>query len=59
MLVFAYRVENEEKVKITHVFNNDTKLRWADDNSLSIFHVPYNHMKLMKNDDELKDDIIS
>ena len=56
MPVFAYRGEIEEKAVITNAFKNDAKLKWADDDSLSLFCVPYNHMRPVNDDDELKDD---
>ena len=56
MPVFAYRGEIEVKAEITNAFKNDAKLKWADDDSLSLLCVPYNHMRPVKDDDELKDD---
>ena len=53
MPVFAYRGEMEEKAEIMHTFKNDAKLKWANDNVLSMFCVPYNLMRPMNGDEEV------
>jgi len=45
MPVFAYMGEMEEKAEIVHTLKNDAKLKWANENVLSMFFVPYNLMR--------------
>ena len=57
MPVYAYRVESIEKAKIVDVFKHGAQLLWGDDGSFSTFCVPYNQIRPMITDDEVKNEI--
>ena len=53
MSVFAFRGDNEVKVEIVQVYQKNAKLKWVDDNSLSILCVPYNQIRPVSKNDEV------
>ena len=57
MQVYAYRGEIEEKATIVDVFKNGARLKWGDDGSLSTFCLPYNQLRPIIDDDEVKNDL--
>jgi hypothetical protein len=54
MQVYAYRGEIEVKATIVDVFKNGARLKWGDDGSLSTFCLPYNQLRPIIDDDEVK-----
>ncbi len=59
MPVFACRWDKEEKAEIVHALQNDAKLKWANDNALSMFCVPYDQMRPVKGNDEVDNDTLT
>ena len=55
MSVFAFRGDNEVKAEIVQVYQKNAKLKWADDNLLSILCVPYNQIRPVSNNDKVKE----
>jgi hypothetical protein len=55
MSVFAFRGNNEVKAEIVQVYQKNAKLKWVDDNSLSILCVPYNQIRPVSNNDEVEE----
>jgi hypothetical protein len=56
MPVYAYRGENKEKATIVYAFKNSARVKWGDDGLLSTFCLPYNQIRRIINDDEVKND---
>jgi len=58
MSVFVYSGDKEEKANLMHAFKNDANLKWANDNALSMFCVPYNLMRPVNDEDELDNNTV-
>ena len=55
--MYAYRGENEEKATVVDVFKNAARVKWRDDGSHSTFCLPYNQLRPVIEDDEVKNDL--
>ena len=58
MPVFAYKGNGDKRAEIVNVFKN-AKLKWVDDESLSIFCLSYNQIRPMNDVDILDSEFLT
>lgn len=54
MTVFAFRGDDEVEAEIVQAYHKNAKLKWADDNSLSILCLPYNQIRPINDNDKVE-----
>ena len=54
MTVIAFRGEYEVEAEIVHAYQKNAKLKWSDDNSLSILCLPYNQIRPLNDSNKVE-----